>query len=258
MSLPSNGRNQMRVKVDGKFKDYRDIKKQRGVVLPLVQEYLLAHWGEDDRPQNVVHSSEMSKPDWCIRATAYRLQSGMVGGTPDKFNFILQNIYSEGDEIHAKWQRWLTDTGKLWGDWRCIVCGERAPGQLVPNPWMNPCEHYVSVGRSPHIWKYEEVNLHHGIISGHEDAAIGDHLVEFKSIGIGTLRKGNPDLLKKHAVQTKAGKTIYDLERVWQGVRSPFRSHVIQTNIYLWLARQMDLPFKRASIVYEHKYDQRT
>lgn len=245
----------MQVKIDGKLKEYRSIKRQHGVVLPLVQEHLL-RVGDAGQDPSVVHPSEMSKPDWCIRATAQRITTG-IQPPDDKFNFILQNIYAEGTAIHEKWQSWLGDTGRLWGDWRCAICKREITG-TTPPAWVYPMCGSFAGEPVPHIWRYREVSLAAGLISGHEDAAIDTNLVEFKSIGVGTLRVGNPDLLKKHAVKTRAGKTCYDTERIWQGVRGPFRTHMVQSTIYLWLAQQMGLPFTKVSIVYEHKYDQRT
>lgn len=63
----------MKVRVDGRLKEYADIKRRPGVVVPLVQAHLLQLGDVDDRPSNVIHPSEMCKADWCERATYLRI-----------------------------------------------------------------------------------------------------------------------------------------------------------------------------------------
>src|ERR1700684_64871 len=114
----------MTTRLEGKLREYSTIKRQPGVVLPLVQGHLLAKGDDDDRDPGHVHPSEMSHADWCHRATFFRIASG-AWPSSDRFNFVLQNIYAEGNEIHAKWQRWLAETGELYGNWHCELCGDR-------------------------------------------------------------------------------------------------------------------------------------
>jgi len=241
----------MKVPVDGKLAEYSSIKRQNGVVIPLVSAHLLKRGDDSNRNPRVVHPSEMAAADWCERATYYRI---VAGEWPDsgKFNFTLQNIFAEGNAIHSKWQNWMAETGKLWGDWECRICGKLAKSQLKPK------EDGCAVLIVPHIWEYKEVSLQHGLISGHEDGAlIGDYcLVEVKSIGLGTLRHENPALLAKHYVETKDGKKLYDLDAVWNGLRRPLPNHLRQANVYLHLVKMMGLPFDRCSILYEYKVNQ--
>jgi hypothetical protein len=234
-------------------------KIQRGgnrVVLPLVEEHLLSKWGDKTgRDPLKVHVSEMAKKDWCERATWFRMQSGEW--PEEKFSFTMQSIFDEGHQIHDKYQTWLTETGKLWGDWECMICLERRRACLVPLAAGCPsC-------RRGHFWKYAEVSFTHGHISGHEDAAVLNRLVEFKSVGVGTLRRDSPGLLAKFYVQTVDGKKLYDLDGLWKALTQPLMSHVKQANLYLWLAAMMadqGTPgyevFDSASIVYEYKPNQ--
>jgi hypothetical protein len=243
------------VKVEGKLHEFSAIRKKSGVVLPLVQAHLLAKGDHDHRDARCVHPSEMAKADWCHRATYFRIARG-TWPSEDKFNFVLQNIFAEGNSIHAKWQRWLAETDKLWGDWECAICGHWAKAQVKPAGW---CARLLDEDEHPavsHIWEYREVGLSHGLISGREDAGVGSSLVEFKSIGIGTLRFDHPDLLKKHYVQTTDGKKLYDLDAVWKGLIRPLKPHLLQANIYLWLAWKMGLDCDTCSIVYEYKFNQ--
>ncbi len=233
-------------------------KIQRGgnrVVLPLVEAHLLSKWGDKgDRDPCTVHVSEMAKKDWCERATWFRIQSGKW--PEEKFSFTMQSIFDEGHQIHDKWQTWLAETGKLWGDWKCIVCWDLRTACLKPTDTVSNCRH---------IWRYAEVSFRFGQFSGHEDAAIGSRLVEFKSVGVGTLRRDSPGLLAKFYKQTTEGKKLYDLDELWKSLKQPLLSHVRQANLYLWLAARMadqGVPgyevFDSASIVYEYKPNQQS
>jgi hypothetical protein len=222
-------------------------EKQSGrVVIPLVKEYLLGQWQTSDREVRCVHPSEMCKKDWCERATYLRIVTGYV--PPEPFNFNLQSIFDEGHQIHDKWQMWLRGTGRLWGTWRCLVCDSTVTTTASRLPHEQPHE-------QPHVWKYEEVTLSDGIIQGHEDAAIDDRLVEFKSVGLGTLRHDSPDLLARFYLKDAK---VYDLDGLWKALSVPLKSHVRQANVYLYLARQMGLDFPRCSIVYEYKPNQQS
>ena len=223
------------------------------VVLPLVEEYLLSQWGRGDRDPTVVHVSEMAKKDWCERATYFRIKT--AAWPEEKFSFNMSSIFDEGHQIHDKWQQWLAGTGKLWGDWECTACGEWIKDSTRDALSSRP---KCVLGMNAHLWEYREVSLGHGLIHGHEDGAVEDRLVEFKSVGLGTLRKESPALLAKFYVTTTEGKKLYDLDALWKGLKQPLASHVRQTNLYLWLASQMGLPFDKASIVYEYKPNQQS
>ena len=120
-----------RVKPPGNLGELAKIRAEgkRAVikVLPMVKEVALRESTDDgDRDPKVIHPSEMAKPDWCIRATWYR-----ICGWPEpdrKFNFILENIFAEGNGIHAKFQSWLRGTGKYLGLWECLACGAKWTG----------------------------------------------------------------------------------------------------------------------------------
>lgn len=230
------------------------------VVLPTVEEHLLSKWGDQTgRDARKVHVSEMAKKDWCERATWYRIQDGEW--PEEKFSFTMQSIFDEGHQIHDKWQTWLTETGELWGDWRCIICEEVRRACFLPLVAGCP------TCRRGHYWRYAEVSFAHGVYSGHEDAGLQRHgrLVEFKSVGVGTLRRDSPGLLAKYYKQTTEGKKLYDLDGLWKALTQPLMSHVRQANLYLWLAAMMadqGIPgyeaFDSASIVYEYKPNQQS
>ena len=156
----------MTMKATGKLAELARIQQQGGdkVVLPLVEQHLLSRWGDKgDRKSDVLHVSEIAKKDWCERASYMRI----TGGTwpAEEFSFTLQSIFDEGHQIHDKWQSWLADTGKLWGDWRCFACGAKMGSITRPDAdeTMGPCPCTYT---ARHYWKYEEVSLKYGLHSG--------------------------------------------------------------------------------------------
>jgi hypothetical protein len=240
--------------VSGKLAAFARAENDRGkgkVVLPAVQQYLAAKKPDARDPWHC-HPSEMAKKDWCPRGTFYRIQTGKWPVAKQGISFTLQSIFDEGHQIHDKWQSWLKQAGVLWGDWCCSACGERVQGQVA---WEldDRCGWAES---DDHDWRYEEVSLEHGLIKGHEDGAIGDRLIEFKSLGLGSLRHENPELLARFYKETTEGHKLYDVEGIWTALSAPLKSHVRQANIYLYLAGQMGLGMTACSIVYEYKPNQ--
>ena len=240
------------------------IKKQGGILLPELKKVALAdfipgHPEGDD----CIHPSEMAKSDWCPRATYYRLATGKAIET-DTFSFTMESIFEEGHSVERKWQNQMRKTGKLWGTWKCLVCGYLTGNQLEPEP--SYCGGYVRVH---HIWEYKEVALMDApsMIAGHEDGAMctvgpadyildpPGYLVECKTIGVGTVRRDAPKLMARN-YNKDAG--LYDYDSIWRDLRRPFSAHVRQANVYLWLAKQMGLHFDTCQLLYEYKFNQQT
>ena len=273
-------------KVDGKLADYSSLKTATGIVIPEVKRVLLDRVKQDDQVtkhrHNIIYPSEMAKADWCPRATYYRMIGKEI--PPTKSSFTLENVFNEGNMIHNKWQNWMSSTGKLWGDWRCIRCAEYVKNSPKPSSdFSGPCvgtgwvklkgQATYSLDGSgtqkysqdltqefTHDWKYKEVTLRSTSlpVSGHADGALTDHniLVELKSLGVGSLRFEAPNLIKEHTHETKTGKKIIDVDGMWKEFHRPLSSHIRQGNIYLWMAKEMGLPFDRISFVYEFKANQ--
>jgi hypothetical protein len=230
-----------------------ETRKNTSLLLGDIHKHLLdQHDKPTDRRQDIIHPSEMAKSDWCPRQTYYRL----AGASPEKgrsFSAQLEGVFEEGHMIHAKWQKWLQQMGRLWGKWRCAECGwtKLATGGVLH------CEHCDA--RQP--LEYREVPVEaeeEFLIAGHEDGAIEDlnALVEIKSIGIGTVRFDQPELLREYTVKTEDGKTVTDLDGLWKALRRPFGSHIRQTQIYLRLCQEMGLPFDKVIFLYEYKATQ--
>jgi hypothetical protein len=135
--------------------------------------------------------------------------------------------------------------GNLYGKFNCIYCKNTTFG-LSPKE----CEHCGC-----DVLEYGEVSLREDSlrIAGHTDGWIKnlgeDCLIEIKSIGAGTLRFEAPDLLYD---------ADGDVTRAWKNIRRPFRSHLLQGQMYLELASRMygDEAPKEIVFIYELKADQ--
>ncbi len=224
---------------------------------------------------HIIYPSEMSRGDWCIRATYYR----MIGKPhpESKSSFTMENVFAQGNAIHDKWQGWLSETGKLWGDWRCSRCAVYVKDSLKPSGSALNSPYGMCVGtdwvdlkftmsvdplnpaKYEHDWKYKEVTLRSTTlpVSGHADGALTEHdcLIELKSLGVGSLRYESPAMLDRntHVVN---GHKIVDIDGLWKDFHRPLTSHLKQGNIYLWMAKEMGLPFDRISFIYEFKANQ--
>jgi hypothetical protein len=250
-------------KSDGKkFNTLSQQKSSASLILPIVKEVLLAEHQRNSekssRRSNSIFPSEMARSDWCPRATYYRM-SGMPEKNASSFSFSLDNVFSEGNRIHAKWQGWLAKTEDLWGDWYCGKCGTRINNSLLPGKEDYSNQECSSLALSPHIWEYKEVTLKSVThrISGHADGALlsKNCLIEIKSMGLGTFRFDAPILLKENTYEIN-GKKITDIEGLWKNLHRPLLSHVKQGNIYLYMAQEMGMNFDEIVFIYEFKANQ--
>ncbi|CAB4166959.1 hypothetical protein UFOVP964_58 [uncultured Caudovirales phage] len=230
--------------MEKELKKFLDAKKTTTRLLGDVERHLMRRT-VGDRSTTVLHPSEIIKPDWCHRYS-YHL---MVGGEAkkDKPNLRLQNIFDEGHYIHAKWQSRFQEMGVLYGKFKCGACRHTTFG-LSPS-----CE---LCGREDTM-VYDEITLIDTPlrIAGHTDGWIkglgSDCLIEIKSIGAGTLRFEAPEIL------ADAGG---DIAKAFNNIRRPFRSHLLQGQMYLELAYRMygeEAP-KEIVFLYENKADQAT
>lgn len=260
---------------DKRFADYSSLKSSTGIVIPEVRKVILDRKKADRvvtaNRYSKIYPSEMSRHDWCPRATYYRMTGRPE--PPSKSSFTLENVFAEGNSVHGKWQSWLSDTGILWGDWRCVRCSEYVKDSLKPSGAdFGPCVgtgwvriNGLTVTENPdpvfeHDWKYKEVTLRSTTlpVSGHADGGLVKHncLIELKSLGIGSLRFEAPKLVEDHTYDVD-GKKIVDVDGIWRDFHRPLPAHIRQGNIYLWMCREMGLPFSRISFVYEFKSNQR-
>jgi hypothetical protein len=223
-----------------------------GILLPPIHDHLLKTFSpQDGRDPTVIHPSEMAKADWCLLGTYRRIKAGVW--PEERFDRVRENIFEEGTTIHEKWQARIRAVFPLWGNWKCYRCKVVYTG-LEPSPefeWAGDCISTLDW----HDWRYDEVHLDARAtplgIYGHADAGFDNTLVEIKSVGIGTVRKDAPDLLKKY----QDGK-LTDLQGLWNAIRRPLGSHLIQGDIYLGVARELGLPFTQIVYLYECKWHQ--
>jgi len=215
---------------------FLDTKKADTRLIGEIERHLMRQ-PDSDRRTDVLHPSEIIKADWCHRYAYYLLNGGKA--KREKPNLRLQNIFDEGHFIHAKWQNRLADMGVLYGQWN----------GLTGSGWA------VSKDVDLSIHDYKEVPLVHEPlrIYGHADGwvkGLGDDcLIEIKSIGAGTLRFEAPDLLYD---------ADGDVTKAWKNIRRPFRSHLLQGQMYLELAKRQfgeEAP-NEIVFIYELKADQ--
>ena len=226
------------------LKKFLDAKKTTTRLLGDVERHLMRR-PLGDRRTDVLHPSEIIKPDWCLRYSYYLLTGG--DAKKEKPNLRLQNIFDEGHYIHAKWQTRFQEMGVLYGRFECRAC-------LISTTGISPaCE---KCGRTD-VMEYKEVTLIDDSlrIAGHTDGWIkglgSDCLIEIKSIGAGTLRFEAPDIL---------ADANGDIGKAFGNIRRPFRSHLLQGQMYLELSRRMfgeEAP-KEIVFLYENKADQAT
>lgn len=255
-------------KTDGKFADYASLKSNVNIVIPEVKKVMLDRKKAESSNyiRRGMYPSEMSLTDWCPRATYYRM-SGLQE-PPSKYSFALENVFAQGNSVHDKWQTWLSETGKLWGDWKCSRCAEQVKNSLKPDEKFDNCigTNYVNLAGGygvneataifKHDWRYREVTLRSTSLplSGHADAGLVDHnvLVELKSISAGSFRYSASKLFESNTYDL-SGKKISDTDGMWRDFHAPLTSHLKQGNLYLFMAKEMNLPFDRISFVYEYK-----
>src|SRR6202161_1284720 len=119
-------RNQARsLKVTGRLADLAraigEAETTPRKVIPAVTAHLSSRV-EAPRKSRLPPPSEMARADWCGRPSYYRIRQGTWAPKTDRFSLTMQSIFDEGHQIHDKWQTWLKESGKLWGDWQCELC----------------------------------------------------------------------------------------------------------------------------------------
>lgn len=246
-------------KVGGRLAKLADIGAQKTTLLNDIQAHLIKKAGvPEDRDQTVLHPSEMAKAEWCPRQSYYRI-AGFEGDKKREraYSFQTHNVFQEGHAIHAKWQGWLQEMDRLWGKWVCPNCagswfGTATPSTMDDTPHKPGCS-----GKYKPIYKEVPLKAPEYLIAGHADGAVLDKnaLIEIKSVGIGTLRFEDPDLLDQYTLEVD-GKKVVDFNSLWASIKRPFSSHLRQGNIYLRLCLEMGLPYDKMVFIYESKVNQ--
>jgi len=224
-----------------------DYKKQFAAksterVLPKVEavasQQMLARNSKRDTVHN--HPSELSKNNWCPRASVYKI-TGQVETDPSHSNLRRMNIFAEGHSIHDKWQKWMWDTGCLVGNWRCNLCGHGWMGKspLVCPECMRPDIKYLEVPI------FDEEHMIIGHADGEWEDSQGRALIEIKSVGLGTIKWDAPELYEAYE------KGDLTLDELWKRIKRPLIPHRRQINLYMH-CRKID----KAIVLYEWKPSQ--
>lgn len=253
-----------------KMRDFLQAKRVETRLVGPIERMLLAEGeSEDEEPrrQDVLHVSELARPEFCPRAAYLRITGALPPETSAKLR--LQAIFEEGHDVHAKWQRWARRLGRLYGLWLCAVCESR---WMATSP--SSCPHCAAPGWKLH---YKEVPVDAAeeyFIVGHGDGQLDGpdgEWIEIKTIGIGTVRIEAPKLLMKYS---RKGITLADIdallehrrdhpdddlpkslisswidfEGLWKDLRHPFPAHLRQGHTYGGLAGVEEVVF-----LYEYK-----
>lgn len=170
-----------------------------------------------------LHASEMCKREWCPRASWYTLR-GVQRETSEKLpSSALINIYEEGNDVHARYQKALWADGSLQGVFRCLDC---------MHSWWDTSPLVCGACESVHL-VYDEVPIadEEIMLLGHADGIVvveGGRrvLLEIKTVGEGTYRLETPGL---HARFQRGEITMQEM---WKELTRPFPSHLKQGNLY--------------------------
>jgi hypothetical protein len=196
----------------------------------------------DDRDMSYIHPSDIIKDDWCALAQYHALKGNYVE-TRDKPTARLASIFAEGHTIHAKWQNWFREMGVLYGMWH----GPTGKGWDLSSNNVDIEDEYLEV----------PLRSDKHMMRGHADGWIkglsDDCLIEIKSLGSGGIRMEAP------AVMEQADGNV---EIAWKNIKTPFRSHQLQGQVYLHLCHLMleegllDSAPKEIVFIYELKANQ--
>lgn len=191
------------------LRQFLDARKVPTRVMGDVEQHLLTRPLDKSRSTLVLHPSEIIKDDWCMRMSWFLLNGHKPDDSKVKRNGMrLEVIFAEGHEIHAKWQAWFREMGRLYGVYE-------SPRGL----------RHWGMGEDPRH-AYKEVPLQYNPLrlQGHADGWLtgfgNDLLLEIKSIGTGTIRYGLPSILED------------SLEKSFKNIKRPFPDHVRQANLY--------------------------
>jgi len=224
-----------------------DYKKQFSAksherVLPKIEAVVSQQMIERNSKRDTAHNhpSELSKNDWCPRASVYKI-TGYEESDPSHSNLRRMNVFAEGNAIHDKWQRWMWDTGCLVGNWRCNLCGH---GWMGKSPDVCP-ECMRSDIRYLEVPIFDEEHMIIGHADGEWEDSQGRALIEIKSVGLGTIRWDAPDLYEGYE------KGDLTLDELWKRIKRPLLPHRRQINLYMY-CRKID----KAIVLYEWKPSQ--
>ena len=173
----------------------------------------------DERDMSYIHPSDIIKDDWCALAQ-YHAVTGNYVETRDKTPARLASIFEEGHTIHRKWQNWFREMGVLYGMWH----GPTGKGWDLSSNNVDPEDEYLEV----------PLRSDKHMMRGHADGWIkglgDDCLIEIKSVGSGGIRMEAPSIM---------AQSDDNVEKAWKNIKTPFRAHQLQGQVYLHLCHLM-------------------
>ena len=207
----------------------------------------------DGRSTNVLHPSEVAKGTWCRRAAYYQVRGMRLAESKPRWR--MGSVFHEGHMLHDKWQGWFWDLGLLEGVFFCRHCSEEW--------WAVAPERCRSCGFDREFLAYWEVPVRDPdyLLDGHGDGMARDTWLEFKSLGVNTLRFEDPELLAAHTYNININgkrREFVDLDELWDSIRRPLPSHRRQGAIYcfLWNRMHPERPIDEIVFIYECKWNQ--
>jgi hypothetical protein len=196
---------------------YLDTTKKPTVVLGEIERHLLLKPLEFRR-QDVLHPSEITSEDWCIRKSWFACNGYDTGR--ENPGLRLATIFSDGHSIHEQWQGWIADVDMLIGVWEC------------EEHWRWWGKRSDSCLSCPHV-EYHEVPVQHTemVVAGHADGWIDagkqHYILEIKSMGMGTLRTVGFPIVNN------------SLSESFRNINRPFNTHIRQATMYIYCLRWM-------------------
>lgn len=167
------------------------------------------------RARDVVHASDITKPDFCPRRWAFQDLEGKK--TSPEFLQTAMDVTFDLGNLTAKVliEKWL-GTSAI-GDWTCVKCG--AQRALCPKPHTHPgCHNSLT----PHLWEYREVRI---TAPAYGVSGSLDILVDVGAPGymVTELKTMAPD--------------------EWEPLKMPKPEHRLRTNLYLHLIANSGSPY---------------
>ena len=200
------------------LKAFLNTSKRETRLMGAVERHVLSK-PFDERDMSYIHPSDIIKDDWCVLAQ-YHAVTGNYIETRDKTPARLASIFEEGHTIHRKWQNWFREMGVLYGMWH----GPTGKGWDLSSNNVDPEDEYLEV----------PLRSDKHMMRGHADGWIkglgDDCLIEIKSIGSGGIRMEAPSIM---------AQSDDNVEKAWKNIKTPFRAHQLQGQVYLHLCHLM-------------------
>lgn len=240
-------------KPSGTFKKFLDAGKKDSRVITSVERFYMAQPADTSRRSDVLHPSAMVKDDWCHRSSYFQLLGFPPPPSKYKASLSQKRVFQLGHDIHSGWQNIFAEMEKIWGLWECkdTDCKKRGIALASDEGFRSVCaEHDEGYEYLEVPLVYEPLRIH-----GHADGILvgfGEPLLlEIKSVGAGTFRFEAPQMMAEHDG---------NLDKMWNALKAPFMSHIMQAGMYMKLAELANLEYQpqEALFLYENKANQQT